>query len=335
MNEFNDLDYDLKLELVCQTILKEHYKTILLQFPEGLKVIATKIKDFIEEKTQANIIISADPCFGACDIPFSNEGLQLDMIVQFGHASMPNLISNLPVMFVEAHSKIDVMPVVKKALGSLSKRVGLITTVQHIQRIPDVADFLRDNGKEVQIGRGTGRVLHDGQVLGCNLTSATSISHDVDCFLFIGSGNFHAIGVELSTKKPVYIADPHLNEVRNINEIKDRLLRQRHGAITQAQKAQSFGIIVGTKPGQVRLNLAYDLKKMAETYEKRAYIIIQNEITSEKLKGFSVEAFVSCACPRIAIDDFMRYSIPILTPQEFKIVLGASKWEDFSFDSLD
>ena len=52
------------------------------------------------------------------------------------------------------------------------------------------------------------------------------------------------------------------------------------------------------------------------------------------LKTFKIDAYVSCACPRIAIDDYAMFDAPILTPQEFRIVLGEAKWDDFRFDEF-
>jgi 2-(3-amino-3-carboxypropyl)histidine synthase len=334
MLELENLDYDLELDKVVEKINSKNIMNVLLQFPEGLKGIALNVKDYLEDNTKANILISGDPCFGACDIPYETNTFGIDLIVQFGHSQMNNLDFDVPIMFVNAHSKIDVLPIVKSAIQSLKKNVGLLTTIQHIHKLEDVKKFLTENGFNVFIGEGTGRVTHKGQVLGCNLQAATSILEDVDCYLFIGSGNFHAIGVALSTKKPVMIADPFQNEVRDIGDIKTKLLRQRHGAITKAENADSFGIIVGIKPGQARMNSAINLKKLIENHHKKAYIFLLNEINPEKFKGFSLDAPVSLACPRLAIDDFMRYNVPILTKPELSIVLKETEWDEYSFDSL-
>jgi 2-(3-amino-3-carboxypropyl)histidine synthase len=237
-------------------------------------------------------------------------------------------------MFVEAHSKLDVIPVVRMAIGSLKKKVGVITTVQHVNKLDEVREFLQKNGFEVHIGEARGRVTYDGQVLGCNLSSATVISSKVDCFLYIGGGNFHPIGVALATNKPVIVADPVQNELRDATEIKDGLLRKRFGAITLARHAKNIGIIISTKKGQMRLSTAIKLKNLAKKHDIDASILILNDISPQKFMGLDVDALVSCACPRIAIDDFLRYKVPILTPFEFEVALKKEKWEDYRFDML-
>jgi 2-(3-amino-3-carboxypropyl)histidine synthase len=54
----------------------------------------------------------------------------------------------------------------------------------------------------------------------------------------------------------------------------------------------------------------------------------------EKLRSLGFDAYVSTACPRIAIDDFAAYDKPLLTPQELEIVLGVRNWPDYVFDQM-
>ena len=48
-------------------IAKRNVKRVLLQLPEGLKPEAEKLVEIIES-VGATAIISADPCYGACDL---------------------------------------------------------------------------------------------------------------------------------------------------------------------------------------------------------------------------------------------------------------------------
>ena len=79
--------YDLEIDRIVKTIKNKHAKLVLLQFPDGLKPVATRIAEILESKTKAKILIWMGSCFGACDIP-RIDGLKpkIDMIVQFGHS---------------------------------------------------------------------------------------------------------------------------------------------------------------------------------------------------------------------------------------------------------
>ena len=81
--------YDLELERVLKEIKKSKAKLVLLQFPDGLKLYATCVVDFLEMKTEEDVefLIWMENCFGACDIPLGLEKLKpkIDLVVQFGH----------------------------------------------------------------------------------------------------------------------------------------------------------------------------------------------------------------------------------------------------------
>ncbi len=50
---------------------------------------------------------------------------------------------------------------------------------------------------------------------------------------------------------------------------------------------------------------------------------------------YPVDAFVNTACPRIAIDDAVRYRKPLITPFELEVALGEKQWETgYMFDEI-
>jgi 2-(3-amino-3-carboxypropyl)histidine synthase len=125
-----------------------------------------------------------------------------------------------------------------------------------------------------------------------------------------------------------------MQEVRDVELLKEKILRQRHGAISLASEAGSFGIIISSKPGQQRKELADMLKGMIVNKGKRASLILLDNVTPDQLIAFPLDAFVSTACPRLAIDDYLRYRKPILTPIELEVALGLRSWDDYIFDSI-
>jgi 2-(3-amino-3-carboxypropyl)histidine synthase len=237
------------------------------------------------------------------------------------------------MLFVEAQFQLDVIPAIKEALNLLEnyKIIGLVTTTQHLHILEEAADFLEHEGKTVIMKQGQG--TRKAQVLGCNFSAVEELP--VDVFLYVGSGNFHPLGIKLSTHKPVIIADPYRNEARNIDKFADRILRIRFARITKAREAKRFGIIVSSKKGQLRMELAKNLKSMIHKEGKEAYIILMDHISPELLIPFmDLDAFLVTACPRIAIDDANMYKKPLLTPEELLIVLDTKRWEDYKLDEI-
>lgn len=332
--------YNVELEKAVTEIKNKDYKRIILQVPEGLKIHVSKFIDFLEKNISADIIVSGDPCFGACDVGYYEyKDLGADLIVQIGHTPIPNIIGyDIPIIFVNAIADANVEKVVEKAMPSIDgKKIGLVTTAQHIRALDKVEEILEENGFEVNIGYGYSRTSFKGQVLGCNFSAATSIKNDIDLFLYIGSGSFHPLGLMLSTNKPVIVCDPYTNKVsyKELEDLKDMVLRQRYGAIARSKDAKVFGILVGTKKGQQRADLAFEIKDKLDDKKKKSVIIVMNYFIPSNVESFrKVDCFVSTACPRIAIDDYLRYKIPIITPVELDIVLGFKKWDDYRFDEI-
>jgi len=336
----NITGYEINLENVVNNIVKNNYKKVLLQIPGGLKSHFFKFADLIEEKTNANIIISADPCFGACDIPsYDLKNLGVELIVHIGHTSIPVIKnSQIQTIFVNAESILDISKVIQKAIPRMKhKKVGLVSTAQHVHLLDEAKKLLVNNKFEPFIGKGDNRIDLKGQILGCNFSAAKSIANKVDTFLFIGSGNFHPLGLLLLFKKQVIVCDPYSNDVREkeLEDLKDMILRQRYGAIARSKDAHVFGILIGTKLGQQRIELAYEIKEKLNFKQKKSYIFSLNHFSPIFLEGYrDIDCFVSTACPRIAIDDYMQYKVPIITPIELDILLDFKKWEEYQFDEI-
>ncbi|MDH7516847.1 MAG: diphthamide biosynthesis enzyme Dph2 [Candidatus Thermoplasmatota archaeon] len=332
--------YNIDFETAVKTVKKNGYKTLAIQLPEGLKMDALKMVDYLEKETDANMVVSASSCFGACDVADDElKNLGVECIIHIGHTPIPNMDNfSIPIIFINALSTHDVTKVVEKAIPFLKgKKIGVVTTAQHLHMIEKTSDILKKHNLEPIVSDGDKRIHRKGQILGCNFTAGTKIADKVDSFLFIGSGNFHPLGLLFATKKTVVTADPYTNTVKTqeLEDLKDTILKQRYGAMARSKSAKTFGILVGTKKGQQRIKLAYEIKEFLDSKQKKSYIIALNSFSPIVLQSFrDIDCFVSTACPRIAIDDYMQYKTPIITPVELKILFGKKKWEDYQFDQI-
>ena len=81
------MEYDLELEKAAEEIKKQKAKIVCIQLPEGLKQKATKIVDNLKKETGAEILIWAETCFGACDVP---DLKNVDLLIQWGHSKWKN-----------------------------------------------------------------------------------------------------------------------------------------------------------------------------------------------------------------------------------------------------
>lgn len=196
----------------------------------------------------------------------------------------------MEIVFLEAKSKADVKVAVEKAMKFLPKKVGIVTTAQHKHKLKDIKKLLEEKKIKVEIG---------GQILGCDASAAVKIKNKVDAFLYVGSGRFHPIEVQLETKKKVVMANPLTNEAKVLEDGAEKIKKQQKGALLKFLTSKNIGIIVSTKPGQNKLKEAFELKEKLK--DKKAYIFAADTINSEELENFPfIECWVNTACPRFS-----------------------------------
>lgn len=320
---------DWEIQKMADEISRLKAKSAVIQFPDGLRKRIVDVAIDLRRRTDADIYLWGDPCYGACDVADAS----VDVIFHLGHAPLPYLESE-KVVYMELQSELPEADLIGKAIPLLQEKVGLVANVQYVPELLRVKQFLAAKGHVATIGEGDSRISYPGQILGCNFSSARSIVNDVDMFLYVGGGNFHPIGVALATGKDVVILDPEKNEVRETKEAIDEMKRLRFAAIERARSAQVFGIIISKKVGQKRSELAHSLDKLLREKGKKPITILLDYVDPQNLLGFGVDAFVSTACPRVAIDDQARFNKPMLTPPELKVLFGEMKWEDYEFDEI-
>ena len=228
----------------------------------------------------------------------------------------------------------DVKDAITKYIDQLPGRIGLLATVQYIGCLEQAKGIIESHGKKAVIAQGDRRTCYPGQVLGCDCSSAENASEDVDMFIFIGEGDFHPLAAAFGVGKGIRVLNPITGEFRSVDDVRDRILRKRFAAIERARSANSFLVIVCSKIGQRREKVADDIIAEIQAKGKKAYKAYMNELSPQNLMAYRVDAFISTACPRLAMDDSSRYDRPILTPTEAEVSLGIREWGDYAFDVI-
>jgi len=300
-----DLDrHDFQLEELIERIQKNDNRLVALQVPEGLKMQALEMMDEIESGSGAKVVLAADPCYGACDLVHDKMKMMgVELVAHMGHSQM-NIDSGMPTQFIDVTYDGDpelapVLPMLNAHLQIAKKRMedqpseqlteeeaqerfmdavgrmtplkdtklGLVGSIQHLHLLPEFHERLEQAGFDVTIPMGGARLTFPGQVLGCNYSGDDdTIGH----YLFLGSGDFHPIGLVLHTGKPLAMLDPYSGDAIEMSfERIERILRQRFGLIMSSMDAEKFGILIGEKPGQMRRTLALKMKRLLEKHGKR------------------------------------------------------------------
>lgn len=310
----------MKLILLFQQITVVKFKIpeikarkVGIQLPDGLKREAIEISDELE-RMGYEVMVSGESCYGACDIDMSLLS-EVDILLHFAHTPILKLDK---VLYIPYFVDYDVSKFENVLSKIRERRLALISTAQYCHRLGEVKRFLEKRGFNVELKGGGGRVVYAGQVLGCNYTALSETM--AEAVLFIGDGLFHAIGAAIYSGKKVYALNPLSGEISEVDA--SEFIRNRYLQISRCVGLNKAGILVSSKPGQRRLKLAEKMRKKAENTGIRAYIVYINEVTPEKLYNLPFDFYVNTACPRITYDDADRFSKPIITPQEFDVVLG-------------
>ena len=187
-------------------------------------------------------------------------------------------------------------------LGKLPKKLGMVTTTQFLGKIDEVKLYLEKNNKEIFIDEG--RQRNEGQLLGCDVGAAAKIQDKVDAFLYIGSGEFHPLGVALQANKDVFTFNPAsgiFSKVDN-NEI-EKYKKSKKANYARFLYAETIGIMVTIKPGQYSYNKALEIKKKLEEKGKKCFIFVFDTLDANEMQNFPfIDFWVNTACPRIADD---------------------------------
>lgn len=326
--------YSLEENRIFDEIKRRGAKRILLQLPEGLKPLGFELAQRIEKETGAEVFLSGDPCYGACDLALMpKEFVNAELLVHIGHAAIPGEFTDENVMYVEARADVSIESPMGQAVKMLQTEqvIGLASNVQHIHQLEKAKQILEENGKQVLIGRASGWLKYPGQVLGCDYGSIRAIAERVDAIVVLSGGDFHALGIPLSTGKRTIVVDPFQGLAKDMTEVCRKLLRKRWANIIKFKEAKRIGIILGLKSSQMNISLSRRVKELLEAKDYSVVILCATEVIPETLESFTdLDAYVEISCPRISTDDQERYRKPLLNPEEVMVALGKKRWEDYT-----
>ena len=193
--------HDFELDELVECIRTGDHKLVALQLPEGLKIQALEMIDALESRTDAKLVLAADPCFGACDLVHHKmQMMGVDLVAHMGHSQM-NIDSGMPTQFIDvtydgdpelapilpqlhahrdmararlAQAEADQVELTTEegqqkfldAVGRLAPlddtKLGLVGSIQHLHLLTEFKQRLEDAGFEVTIPVGGDRLTFPG-----------------------------------------------------------------------------------------------------------------------------------------------------------------------------
>lgn len=300
---------------IFEIIAQKEPASVALNGPDGMLPQVQRTAQNIMKRFSIPAYILADTTWGTCDLNTNGaKVLSADLLFNLGH-TINTEVYQKGVYLINAFDDVTFDNVATKCATTLeAKTISLITDSQHLHEMDKVKGIFEKNNVTVKIGSGKGQ-LNDGQVFGCEFYPAMEHKNITDANVFLGQSNFHAAGIALSTGKPTYVLDPYFNEVREVTEFAQKLQKKATLAIYKAADAQTFGLIVGLKEGQISKTTVLKFKRELEKLGKNVELFALTDITNERLRNLKgIDAFIQVACPRISTDN--QFDKPLLsTPQ--------------------
>ena len=311
--------------------------SVALNGPEGMLPQVQRAASSISGEFGIPAYVLGDATWGACDLNMAGaRTLSADILFNIGHTVSTEQVGRGAYM-INAYDDVRFDAVAARAAALLAGRtVSLLTDSQHLDQVDAVRDALEAGGATVVVGRGKGQ-LNDGQVFGCEFypaldaagrgTGSEGPEKAADCNAFMGQSTFHAAGVALATGLPTYVLDPYFGEVRDVTEFAAELRKRATLAVYKAAEAESFGVVVGLRDGQMSKTAGLRVKKDLEAAGKSVQLIALTDITNDALRRFTgIDAFVQTACPRISTDN--RFDVPVLSIPQSKALIRVLRGED-------
>ena len=201
----------------------------------------------------------------------------------------------MKTLFIETRRKfkdIDLKPLDKLK----GKTISIAATIQYIDLIPKIKQYLESKGKTVIIKQGAHYKAH---ILGCN---SSALDKSADTILIITDGKFHAINNAIQIQKPI-----HIFNTKTLDKITKQDIDKQNKLILAKQKkfltSKKIGLLLSTKHGQ-NFKAIKQLKSKIEKLDKKVYIFESNNINTNEFENFpQIKIWVNTACSGLALDD--------------------------------
>lgn len=270
-----------------------------------------------------------DVTYGACCVDdLSARALGCELLVHYGHSCLvPVDTSAIAVLYVFVEIGIDVDHFVQTVVSNVphASKLALLGTVQFLKAIHAAKPQLASTFAAVGVPQA--KPLSPGETLGC--TAPRLKAGEADFMVFLADGRFHPEAAMIHNPEvPLLRYDPYARLLTREDYDHARMLELRQQAVRAARGARCFGLVLGTLGRQGNPAILDHLRALLTALGIQHIVVLLSELFPAKLSMFAgVDAWVQVACPRLSIDWGHGFTVPVLTPYEAEVALGARDWQ--------
>lgn len=165
------------------------------------------------------------------------------------------------------------------------KNIAILYSNQYIDVANKISEKLNKN------------VVFSMQILGC---SRPKIPDEAEVILVIGQGKFHTVSIAYESELPTYVLEGEVLWKVTLEEV-EKMKKKERGMLLKYLNSERVGILVTSKPGQMRMEKAIGFHKNLE--DKKSYLFIANDIDTREFESFGLDSWVNTACPRMDLTE--------------------------------
>lgn len=197
----------------------------------------------------------------------------------------------------------------EKLLEGLPQDIVLGGSIQYLDYLPKLKQFLESNGKKVYMFNSR-HGQYPGQILGCDIfkfkptDEVTGKETEFDAFVYLGDGMFHPTALLFENGKNVHIYNPMSKMVEVLGkELLISIEKKKMGMLSKFLVSKNIGVLVTSKPGQNQSRAVNHFRKEMEGKGKNIYVFLGDNVNVASLENFNfIDVWINTACPRIVQD---------------------------------
>jgi len=301
-------------------------RRILVEVPLGLRELGVAMARELESKG-FEVHMSGRNAWGSCDFTVTKDH---DAVLHLGHALPPNILRIIRVN-MKITKELEAGEVSRWVLGDGSR---IILSPAYYNPIEDLvrkaSSLARDVGDSLlayalpyrlyaeEIAKEVGMRVAPAPMTGCFVGYPAGSK-----VIVVGGGYFYGLTFKLMRPETkVYLLDVFRSRLEDLDQAYRIIVARKLKHLDDARSARSFGVIVSTKPGQARWDLAARVIEKLRNSGREAIIIEADEVSPDLVNNLPVDAVVNTACPRIGFDDLDRFLKPVINPWDVDLVLN-------------
>lgn len=333
------LDDVYEIQSTVETIKKNGYERIALQFPDELLLDAASVTGRVSDLCGGSIAfyILGDTSYGSCCVDeVAAEHVNADALVHYGRSCL-SPTSRLPVIYVFGRLPLRVETIIEEvsnALDDHSVPILVVSDTTYISSQSTLVEQLSQSGYRNVISSKLNSTV-EGAARDTDPSAMTtlpgrtyhlpeSLNLSDIILLYVGPPSptlTTTLMTHTSIVSKIYSYNP-LKLSLSLETNQNVALRRRYATVQKARDAGVIGIVVGTLGVSRYLDLISHLRTMISRNGKKSYLFAMGKLNPSKMANFSeIDAFVLVACGENSLIESRDFYKPVVTPFELSLAL--------------